>query len=99
MAIPAPYASRPKLFVGSSSETIDVARAVQYNLRRDAVVSIWDQDVFQVSRTAIESLVEQAQDSDFAVFIFAPTDVVRFGEQDFVTVPSNVLFELGLSIV
>ncbi|MGZ5456011.1 MAG: TIR domain-containing protein [Thermoanaerobaculia bacterium] len=94
----APRSSLPTLFVGSSSETIEVARAVQYNLHRDAVVSIWDQDVFQISRTAIESLVEQSEASDFAVFIFAPTDVVRFGEQDFVTVRDNVVFELGLFI-
>lgn len=40
---------RPKVFVGSSGEAIDVCRAIQGELDDDFDVTVWDQDIFRLS--------------------------------------------------
>jgi predicted nucleotide-binding protein len=87
---------RPKIFIGSSVEGLDVARAVQYNLDYDAEVILWNQGVFQPSGYVIEDLLETANRCDFAVFIFTPDDTVRLRQQEYVAVRDNVVLEFGL---
>lgn len=89
---------KPKLFVGSATEDLDIAYAVQENLDRDADVSVWTQGVFEPSKSTIESLVIALKVSDLAVFIFSPNDVTRIRDSHEPTVRDNVLFELGLFI-
>ena len=70
-------AFRPRLFVGSSHESLDYAYAIQQNLDDDAEVTVWKQGIFQLTKTAVESLIKALDKSDFAVFVFAPNDVLR----------------------
>jgi O-acetyl-ADP-ribose deacetylase (regulator of RNase III) len=89
---------RPRLFVGSSREGIDVCRAIQGELAEDCDVTVWDQDVFRLGHGALESLLDALDSSDAGVFVLRPDDVtVRRGES-VSTVRDNVLFELGLFI-
>ncbi|MCH7625003.1 MAG: nucleotide-binding protein [Chloroflexi bacterium] len=86
---------KPRMFVGSSSENLEIAWAVQANLSRDAEVTVWDQDVFKQSRTSLESLIETLDKSDFGVFIFCPEDLVEIRGEENRAVRDNVLLELG----
>ena len=82
---------KPTLFIASSSEFLDLASALQESLERVAEVTVWNQDVFKLSRYNIESLLETLEASDFGVFIFTPQDVIniRVGFQLRPSLPAN----------
>lgn len=90
--------TKPRIFVGSSVEGLNVAYAVQQNLLHDAEVTVWGQGVFELSRTSIESLSNALQDNDFAVFVFSPDDLLKIRNAISPSVRDNVLFEFGLFI-
>lgn len=89
---------RERIFVGSSSEAMDVCRAVQQELGRDFDVTIWDQGVFGLTYSAIDSLRAVLESSDAGVFILTPDDLTESRGQSNFTVRDNVVFELGMFI-
>ncbi|MDF3131277.1 nucleotide-binding protein [Kiritimatiellaeota bacterium B1221] len=88
--------NRSVIFVGSSTEGLPAARALQQNLDHDAEVILWSQGVFGLSSGTLETLVTKSQQFDFAVLVLTPDDLrLSRGNED----PSprdNVVFELGL---
>jgi hypothetical protein len=87
---------KPSVFIGSSSEGIDVARAVGFQLRDVGEITIWNEGVFKPGESYLESLFNALDRFDFAVLIFTPDDVViQRGEQN-LSPRDNVMFELGL---
>jgi hypothetical protein len=89
---------RPQVFIGSSTEKLDVAYAAQENLEHSAEVTVWTQGIFELSDTTIEALVSALARFDFAVFVFASDDILRMRKTTTRTVRDNVLFELGLFV-
>lgn len=89
---------KPRIFIGSSVEGLNIAYSIQQNLTYDAEVTVWDQGVFELSKTTIESLTEVLIKSDFGIFVFSPDDIVKIKEKDKSTLRDNVLFEFGLFI-
>jgi predicted nucleotide-binding protein len=87
---------QPSLFIGSSEEGIEFARAVRSSLARDAEVTLWKDGFFRPGITYIDSLINSLPRFDFAVLVLRPEDLVisrdieSFGPRD------NVIFELGL---
>ena len=90
--------NKPRVFVGSSVEGLNVAYAVQQNLSHSAEVTVWDQGVFKLSHTTIDSLNTATRDNDFAIFVFSPDDLALIRNDVENIVRDNVLFELGLFI-
>lgn len=90
--------SRPAVFVGSSTEGLPLARALQENLDHDAEVTLWTQGVFELTERPLEDLLRQVDASDFAVFIFTADDVVKLREAEYLVARDNVIFELGLAV-
>lgn len=88
--------SRPRLFIGSSTEALPIARAVQSELEYDLDCDVWTQGLFRAGETPLESLLREAPEFDFALLVVEASDVaVVRGET--VPVPrDNLLFELGL---
>jgi Predicted nucleotide-binding protein containing TIR-like domain len=89
---------RPSVFVGSSSEGLPVAEAIQVNLDRACEVAIWSQGVFGLSDGTLETLVEKAHDFDFAILVLTPDDMTHSRNKTQQTPRDNVLLELGLFI-
>lgn len=89
---------RPRIFIGSSREAIDVCRAVQLELADDFDVTVWDQDVFRLSYDALDSLLDALDSSDAGVFVLRPDDLTTSRGMPDPTVRDNVIFELGMFI-
>ena len=87
---------RPSVFVGSSSEGVEFARAVRAALERDAEITLWEEGVFELGQTFVESLTQALSKSDFAVLVLTPDDVVQSRSMEMSGPRDNVIFELGL---
>ena len=89
---------KPKVFIGSSREGIQIANAIHSNLTNDAECTVWKDGVFQPSSSTLTDLMRILRTSDFAIFVFSPDDVSIMREDVDQVVRDNVLFELGLFI-
>lgn len=89
-------AKRPVVFVGSSTEGLPVAKAIQVALDPASEVTLWSQGVFGLSQGTLEALVSAAQRFDFAVLVLTPDDLVESRGVAASSARDNVLFELGL---
>jgi O-acetyl-ADP-ribose deacetylase (regulator of RNase III) len=89
---------RPRIFVGSSREAIDVCRAIQGELDDEFDVTVWDQDIFRLSYGALDSLLDALDASDAGVFVLRPDDLTESRGESSPTVRDNVIFELGMFI-
>lgn len=87
---------KPHLFIGSSSENRLYAYALQDQLKSNADVTLWNQGVFAINTSYIDSLIAGLKDSDFGVFVFAPDDILKIRDEILSSVRDNVLFEFGL---
>jgi predicted nucleotide-binding protein len=86
----------PKVFVGSSSEGLLIAEAIQLNLDHVCETTLWSQGVFGLGQGTLEALVRAAATSNFAVLVLTPDDLVTKREKGGQQPRDNVLFELGL---
>lgn len=86
----------PSVFIGSSKEGLDVARAVELQLQDDATTTIWKDGVFGLGSGTLESLMKVLEQFDFAVMVLSPDDLSETRGQSFASPRDNVIFELGL---
>lgn len=87
---------KPSLFIGSSSESLNIAEKVQTILDRELEVTIWNQGVFKLNQSGFESLFNALDTFDYACFILADDDTVISRNVEKTVVRDNVLLELGL---
>lgn len=90
---------KPVLFLGTSVESLAIAQQIQLGLEHDPIeCRVWTDGIFGPSSIAIETLVKQTAECDFAAFVFGPDDKVnsRGNEQD--APRDNVIFEMGMFI-
>jgi predicted nucleotide-binding protein len=86
-----------RLFVGSSTEGLPVARKLQASLGDDLSVEIWNQGtVFGLGTHTLEALETAAGEYDFGVFVFTPDDALLSRGETKPVARDNVIFELGL---
>jgi hypothetical protein len=88
--------ARPSLFVGSSSEGLRIARAVQAELDADCEVKLWTQGTFGLGQGSLESLVLALPEYDFALLVLTADDLTTSRGTTTPSARDNVLFELGL---
>lgn len=88
--------NRPTLFVGSSSEGLKIARAIQVLLDHSCEVTIWSQGIFGLGEGTLESLVNTLDDFDYAALVLTPDDLLTSRNESAPAPRDNVLFELGL---
>jgi hypothetical protein len=86
------------MFIGSSLEGLQIAKAIQANLDQDCETTVWSQGVFGLGEGTLETLVDRLDDFDFASLILTPDDLIKSRKGSSPTPRDNVLFELGLFI-
>jgi predicted nucleotide-binding protein len=91
-----PERRRPTMFIGSSSEGLRIAQALQAELDYDVETTIWSQGVFGLDEGNLESLVLALGRFDFAVLVLTPDDLVTRRGATGNAPRDNVLFEAGL---
>lgn len=89
---------KPRLFIGSSTEALDIAYVIQENLAYDSNPTVWTQGIFELSNNTLDDLLKALSNFDFGIFVFKPDDISVIRNNKLSTVRDNVIFELGLFI-
>jgi len=87
--------NQPKVFIGSSSEALELASSIANKLSKVATCTVWD-ECEGLGETIIDILIEECKNTDYAIFIFHPDDVSTIRGRTKETVRDNVIFETGL---
>jgi len=91
-----PPNEKPKLFIISSVEALDIANEISSGLQYDVLPTVWTQGVFWVSGYPLEALEKAVSQSDFAVAVAQFEDVVQTRAGSHQAMRDNVIFELGM---
>jgi len=90
---------RPCIFVGSSSEGLDIANKLQELLSGEFSVVVWNQGtVFGLGTSTLEALEAAVLKFHHAVFVFTADDELNMRGEVKPVARDNVLFELGMFI-
>ena len=84
------------LFIGSSSEGLSTARAIKEQFDTEMDVTLWNEGVFKMNASYLESLLRASNSYDFAILVFTPDDLVTSRSQTQSVPRDNVIFEHGL---
>lgn len=92
-------AGRPRVFIGSSTEGLQLAHVIQTLLEYDVDAEIWNQGtVFGLGDATLEALERAVLEYDFGIFVFTPDDELNSRDQIRPVARDNVVFELGLFV-
>ena len=89
--------NRPRTFIGSSGEAKEIAKAIRQNLADHTDVVLWPEG-FPLGKSFVDALLDQVEESDFAVLVMTPDDITKSRGQESLSPRDNVIFELGLFI-
>ena len=87
--------NQPCLFVGSASETEEIAKTIGQKLDDCVSVRFWG-DVFDLGDFNLQALQKQAAECDFALFVWGVEDTVEQGGERSGAPRDNVVYEAGL---
>lgn len=90
---------KPRIFIGSSSEGLDIANKLQELLSGEFSVVVWNQGtIFGLGTSTLEALEAAVLEFHHAVFVFTPDDQLNIRGEVKPVARDNVLFELGMFI-
>lgn len=87
--------SKPKLFIGSASESLEFANALEFELQNDATTEVWNR-AFRPGHYTLEELTRKAAEVDLAVFILGQEDKTESRGKIVLSPRDNVVYEAGL---
>jgi predicted nucleotide-binding protein/nucleoside 2-deoxyribosyltransferase len=87
---------KPKVFIGSSTEALEVADTLSELLEHDAEPNVWTQDVFRPGGGTLQALMDLKDETDFAVLIMSADDRIQSRGNEDIGPRDNVLFEFGV---
>lgn len=88
----------PKIFIGSSKESLPTARQIKNFFDKDCDCTLWRDNFFQLNQSTYDNLLKKAPLYDYAIFVGGIDDLVTrtgtFCKKK--KVRDNIYFELGL---
>ncbi|BDP41518.1 hypothetical protein DAETH_14870 [Deinococcus aetherius] len=87
---------RPRVFIGSSKESLRVAEAFADGIVHFAEHVLWSEGVFEPGQYNLPSLIGIARSIKYAVIVLNHDDLVNSRNQESWAPRDNVIFELGL---
>ncbi|GGH36785.1 hypothetical protein GCM10007423_29320 [Dyadobacter endophyticus] len=87
---------KPRVFIGSSSEGLDVAKYVKSYLGTDFDCYLWNDDIFKNNESVFETLLKSASLFDFGIMVATKDDFLNSRGTEFESARDNVVFEYGL---
>ncbi|MFY0685347.1 MAG: nucleotide-binding protein [Balneola sp.] len=88
---------KPRIFIGSSREGLDVARKIKNSLEYDAHVDTWADGIFdKPSQSYIEVLERAVEKFDYGIFVFTADDKIYTRGENKNVPRDNVIFEYGM---
>ena len=95
--------AKKRIFIGSSTPEIDLARQAREVLKEDFDVTIWneklwDPGVFRINDNFFSDLMKASLKFDFGILIGTADDKLIYKDKEVMQPRDNVLFELGLFI-
>jgi len=91
-------ASKPKVFIASSREGLNLAYAIQANLEHETEPDVWNQGIMNLTSSVLDGLIDSLAKYQFAIFVFSSDDKLDLREQKYIVARDNVVLELGLFI-
>lgn len=86
-----------RAFIGSSSESLNVANAIRNALQAEGIeCKVWTEGFFRLSHFTLETLSNGVDEFDVGIFIFGEDDTVSSRGVVYSATRDNVVFELGL---
>ena len=87
---------KPRIFIGSSTEGLEVAKRIKTFFSSDYDCFLWTDDIFKNNESFMETLVKSASLFDFGFLVFSADDESIVRNEHFETPRDNILFEYGL---
>ena len=87
---------KPRIFIGSSTEGLNVAQRIKTFFEQDYDCYLWTDGIFQFNESFIETLLKSASLFDFGFMVFSSDDISKIRDKEYETARDNVLFEYGL---
>lgn len=86
---------KPSIFIGSSSEALELAKAIRSELARHYQVTLWT-NAFSLGSDTLSELLRNSQYHDFALLVLTEDDETTSRQETQASPRDNVIFELGL---
>ncbi len=87
---------KPRIFIGSSSEALEVAKRVKEYFSTDYDCYLWSDDIFKNNESFLDTLMKSASLFDFGFMVLSSDDGGLIRNKLFETPRDNMLFEYGL---
>jgi predicted nucleotide-binding protein len=90
--------NKPRLFIGSSTESLSVAYEIQKTLEDVAETTVWNQGIFSPNSYTLLEIEKKLPLFDFAAFVFDAEDFLVLRGQEYRATRDNVILEFGFSV-
>lgn len=86
------------IFIGSSSESLDVAEKIKEELKANYNCTIWNNNFFDLNQSTYDTLVRKSIAFDYAIFVGGNDDLVKRlnNQTEKIGIRDNVYLEFGL---
>lgn len=87
---------KPTIFIGSSSEALPLAQAIQVVLSEHFLPDLWNEKLFELGEDTLNNLLRFVQCYDFAVLVLTDDDLTTTKKGSTSSPRDNIILELGL---